>query len=92
MNGIPRQGCNVFYGSYVDNYNNGTRTRYYKTGGRWISSSTATATRPTGAICMEEVELAEGSEIAGVVNLGAICLGVILVLLGVKMVLGRLLR
>lgn len=89
---LPRTGCNVYYGQYVDNYNNGVRTRYYKAGNKWIESTKQSATQPTGIQCMEKIELVEGSEISGVVSIGGACLGIIMVLLGIKMVLGKLLR
>lgn len=40
IQGVPQQGCNVFNGTYFDNYTNGVRTRYYIYDGQAIASST----------------------------------------------------
>lgn len=53
IQGLPDNGCNVFYGSYIDNYRNNTRTRYYLYDGQAIPSSTSTfTTMPNGYVCM----------------------------------------
>lgn len=46
-------GCNVFYGTYIDNYNGSTRVRYYLNDYNLIpSSSVGNANRPAGSICL----------------------------------------
>lgn len=53
IQGLPTTGCNVFNGTYVDNYNGTTRSRYYIYEGQAILNNTATNTsRPTGSVCM----------------------------------------
>lgn len=41
---LPQNGCNVYYGSYIDNYNGGIRTRYYINNNKLVESSRATYT------------------------------------------------
>lgn len=55
---LPEQGCNVFYGTYIDNYRNNIRTRYYIYDSQLIASTTSSYTNmPTGYICMSEDSL-----------------------------------
>lgn len=55
---LPEQGCNVFYGTYVDNYRNSVRTRYYIFDSQLIPSSTSSYSNlPNGSVCMGETEL-----------------------------------
>lgn len=55
---LPEQGCNVFYGTYIDNYYNSTRTRYYIVDGSLILSSRSNySNTPTGAVCMSDTEI-----------------------------------
>lgn len=52
---LPSTGCNIFYGSYIDNYNNYTRTRYYIHEGRLILNNSQTYNynaTPSGAHCL----------------------------------------
>lgn len=40
---LPTQGCNVYYGTYFDNYNGNVRRRYYfDNNGSYIQNSTQT--------------------------------------------------
>lgn len=55
---LPEQGCNVFYGSYVDNYYNNVRTRYYILDSQLLASSTSSfSSMPSGVVCMDEAVL-----------------------------------
>lgn len=56
ITGLPTTGCNVFNGTYVDNYNGNVRTRYYIYDGTAVASTRTTNTsQPTGSICMTEI-------------------------------------
>lgn len=58
IQGLPDTGCNVFYGSYVDNYTSNLRTRYYIYDGYAVKSSTATyATPPQNVECINSQNL-----------------------------------
>lgn len=51
-------GCNIFYGSYVDNYNGNTRTRYYLNDGELVQNSRQSYTydpRPSGYSCISSI-------------------------------------
>lgn len=51
---LPSDGCNVYSGTYIDNYYNHVRTRYYLNENQLIKSSTASYTNlPTGTVCMD---------------------------------------
>lgn len=48
------EGCNVYYGSYIDNYNNGDLSRYYLNEGRLVLSSVSTyapTEQPQASLC-----------------------------------------
>lgn len=50
---LPTDGCNVFYGTYIDNYSGNTRRRYYLNDGQLVLSSTSNSnSTPTGVHCM----------------------------------------
>lgn len=52
LQNVPTEGCNVYYGSYFDNYFNGVRTRYYLYDGTAVASTTSTYnTLPNGSVC-----------------------------------------
>lgn len=56
---LPSTGCNIFYGTYVDNYYNNTRTRYYIHEGKLIKNNTSTSsynTTPSGAYCLTSAD------------------------------------
>lgn len=56
MEVVLPDGCNVFYGSYLDNYSAGYRTRYYYTDGQLIPSTRqAYTTYPQGYQCMDSL-------------------------------------
>lgn len=53
---LPNTGCNVFYGTYIDNYTNNTRTRYYINDGELIANNSQYYNynpTPTGAVCID---------------------------------------
>ena len=48
------EGCNVYYGSYIDNYNNGYLSRYYINEGKLVLSSVDTyapTEQPQASLC-----------------------------------------
>lgn len=58
VQGLPDTGCNVFYGTYVDNYNANLRTRYYIYDGQAVKSSTqAYTTPPNNVECLSSNSL-----------------------------------
>lgn len=55
---LPSNGCNVFYGTYLDNYYSGIRTRYYFNNNILVESSHASYTvTPTGVHCVTTGDL-----------------------------------
>lgn len=55
---LPQQGCNVYYGTYIDNYYNNTRTRYYINDGMLVASNSQSYNYnaiPTGAVCIDSL-------------------------------------
>lgn len=55
---LPQQGCNIFYGTYIDNYNNNVRTRYYINDGELVANNRQSYTYntiPTGAVCIDNL-------------------------------------
>ena len=51
---VAPDGCNVFYGTYIDNYKNGIRSRYYYDSyGQLILTSRQTGNRPSQTVCIE---------------------------------------
>lgn len=84
-------GCNVFYGTYIDNYNGNRRTRYYLDSyGQLIPSTITTSnSRPTGSQCMTEMPMSHNMDMGIVVaEAGA----AIAIWLAVKFVVGRLIK
>lgn len=54
---LPTQGCNVFYGTYFDNYYNGVRTRYYLNDGQSIPSTSQTyINNPSNVYCLSSTQ------------------------------------
>lgn len=50
---LPSNGCNVYYGTYLENFYRGTRSRYYFNNDNLILNSTTTYTyEPTGVNCV----------------------------------------
>lgn len=55
---LPHSGCNVYYGTYIDNYHNNTRTRYYLNETKLIKSTTSTYSHmPDGYTCISQGDL-----------------------------------
>lgn len=89
-NTLPK-GCNVFYGTYIDNYNGNTRTRYYfDSYGQLIPSVITTRSdRPTGSQCMTEMPMSHNMDM-GII--AAEAAAAIAIYLAVKFVVGRLIK
>lgn len=89
-NTLPN-GCNVFYGTYIDNYNGTRRTRYYfDSYGQLIPSTiTTNNNRPTGSQCMTELPMSHNMDMGIVVAEAA---AAIAIYLAVKFVVGRLIK
>lgn len=52
------QGCNVYYGTYVDNYNNNVRSRYYFNEGKLVLSdfeAITSADVPDNTLCVDSL-------------------------------------
>lgn len=54
---LPADGCNVFYGTYIDNYSGNTRRRYYLNDGQLVLASTSSnINTPAGLHCLSSDE------------------------------------
>lgn len=84
-------GCNVFYGTYIDNYNGTRRTRYYfDSYGQLIPSTITTdSSRPKGSQCMTGMPMSHNMDMGIVVAEAA---AAIAIWLAVKFVVGRLIK
>ena len=84
-------GCNVFYGNYIDNYNESTRSRYYldSYGQLILTQTTRNVNRPNGVACMTEMPMSHNMDV-GIVLVSCCAAGAIA--LAVKFVLGRLIK
>lgn len=61
---LPSQGCNVYYGNYLDNYHNGHRSRYYLNDGKLVLSNTSSySSLPSGVNCLSAGDLIYRPEI-----------------------------
>lgn len=85
------EGCNVYYGNYIDNYNGNTRTRYYLDSyGQLIKSQrVVNVNRPTGLVCMTEMPMSHNMDM-GIIMAEACA--AIAIWLAVKFVVGRLIK
>lgn len=90
INTIP-SGCNVFYGTYIDNYNGTTRRRYYfdAYGDLVLTQTTNNATRPTGTECATLSLDHPAKDMVGIVGAAA---AAVALWLAVRFVVGRLIR
>lgn len=90
INNLPN-GCNVYYGNYIDNYNGSTRRRYYLDSyGQLILTQTITnVNRPNGLACMTEMPMSHNMDV-GIVLVTCCAAGAIA--LAVKFVLGRIIK
>lgn len=84
-------GCNVFYGTYIDNYNGNTRRRYYfDSYGRLIlTHTTSRVDKPSGVSCLTEMPMSHNMDMGIVVAEAA---AAIAIWLAVKFVVGRLIK
>lgn len=93
VQGMPTTGCNVFYGSYIDNYVGSTRSRYYIYDGVAVKSQTSTnVTQPNGANCITAEDLSYKPEIQIFVGLAACIASLAVFAIALKLVLGRALK
>lgn len=83
---IPDGGCSVYYGSYLDHYVNGTRTRYYLNEDHLVSSTTSTYSRlPDGAVCLTQGELRYNPESEVYFSVISIAVFILVVLFSLRM-------
>lgn len=83
-------GCNIFYGTYIDNYQGNVRTRYYIDHYRLVANTTSSnTTRPTGSVCMSE-KLLYKPEISIYFQLSAFAICVFVFVVIFKLILRRL--
>lgn len=84
-------GCNIYYGTYIDNYNGGIRTRYYIREGELIANNRTNANLPTGAMCMTN-ELIYGEQFS--LGMGLAISVVVALIFGIitKIILGRFIK
>lgn len=84
-------GCNVFYGTYIDNYNGGTRRRYYfdSYGQLILTHTTSRVDKPSGVSCLTEMPMSHNMDMGIVVAEAA---AAIAIYLAVKFVVGRLIK
>ena len=81
IQGVPDTGCNVFNGTYFDNYTSNIRSRYYIYDGQAVLSSTSTYnTIPAGAVCADLSTIAYDPFSQSLLIIGVV-VGVIAVLL-----------
>lgn len=63
---LPQNGCNIFYGSYIDNYNNNVRTRYYINNGELVENNRQSYNynpTPSGAVCIDSLSYGSDTSI-----------------------------
>lgn len=64
---IPESGCSVFYGTYLDHYASGVRSRYYLNYNQLVLSSTSSYTSlPSGLVCLPPDSLIYKPEVTDV--------------------------
>lgn len=85
-------GCNIYYGTYIDNYSSGVRSRYYIDDyGQLVLSSRTTGTQPSGSVCMPS-----GYELPifrnDVMRIMCFIVSAIVLVVGAKVVVGRLIK
>lgn len=90
---LPEQGCSVYYGTYIDNYYNSTRTRYYLNDGQLVRSTTSSYTRlPDGAVCLSQGDLTYKPELEIYFNVISITALIFLFWFSVRFILHRFWR
>lgn len=93
---LPSTGCNIFYGTYVDNYSSDgrTRTRYYLNEGKLVENNTSYSqynSIPSGATCLHTGDLVYKPEMELYVPFLASGLLVFVLILVYKIFIKRLL-
>lgn len=93
---LPQEGCNIFYGSYVNNFTNDGRTvrRYYINENKLILSTTNTSQYsqlPSGYHCLSSNELIYKPEFDVYFPFLAGCLCVLVWIIIYKVIIKRLL-
>lgn len=93
---LPSTGCNIFYGSYIDNYSSDgrTRTRYYFNEGQLIQNNTSQSNYnsiPSGATCITTGDLIYKPELEVYVPFLASSLFILVLILVYKIFIKRLL-
>lgn len=84
-------GCNVFYGTYIDNYNGSIRRRYYfdSYGQLILTQTTTRVDKPSGVSCLTEMPVSHNMDMGIVIAEAA---AAIAIWLAVKFVVGRLIK
>lgn len=85
---LPETGCNVYHGSYVDNYFNGKRTRFYLNDTQLVQSSKSDYSRvPDGVTCINTGDLIYKPELEVYFNLASFVLFPLLILFAIRLIL-----
>ena len=67
-------GCNLYYGTYIDNYNGSVRRRYYLNEGRLHLVQTSTnSSQPSNTTCLDS-PIYYGTEYQAIYQFFAFCL------------------
>lgn len=67
-------GCNLYYGNYIDNYNGSTRRRYYLNEGKLVLTTTSNNSRqPDNTTCISS-PLYYATEYQAIYQFEAFCL------------------
>lgn len=91
---LPTNGCNISQSNgFIDNYYNGTRTRYTITENKLVQSYRTTYTSiPTGYTCLNTGDIIYKPELAVYFQIISLALVGIATLIIFKIIIGRLLR
>lgn len=85
---LPSDGCNIYYGTYIDNYHSNVRTRYYINENHLIKSTTSSYNNmPNGYVCMEQGSLIYKPEIEVYFNVISIIFAIIIFIFAVRLIL-----
>lgn len=87
---LPENGCSVYYGTYVDNYYNSVRTRFYVNDTQLVKSSTSSYTRlPDNVVCLNQGDLIYKPELEVYFNLASFVLFPLLIMFAIRLILFR---
>lgn len=91
---LPTNGCNISQSSgFIDNYNNGTRTRYTISENKLVLSYRTTYTsQPTGYTCLNTGDIIYKPELAIYFQCISFLMVLVATLIIFKTIIGRLLR